>query len=60
MKIYPKYLDPFVLLHDLGVLVLFLYKKLHLFLIHGFTGVLILEAFGELQSGLMANAMRNT
>lgn len=59
MQSYPKYLDSFVLLHELGVLVLFLYIKLHLFLIHGFT-VLILMAFGELQFGLMANVMHNT
>lgn len=44
----------------LGVLVLFLYIKLHLFLIYAFTGFLILEAFGELQSGLMADVMHNT
>lgn len=42
------------------MLVLFLYIKLHLLLIYGFTGVLILMAFGELQSGLMPNVMHNT
>lgn len=60
MQRYPKYLDSFVLLHELSVLVLFLYIKLHLFQIEGFTGISILTAFGELQSGLMANVIHNT
>lgn len=59
-KRYPKYLDSFVPQQELGVLVQFLYIKLHLFLIYSFTGALILKSFGELQSGLMADVMHNT
>jgi len=37
----------------------FLYIQAHLFLMCAFTGALILEDFGDLQSGLVANVMLN-